>query len=70
MPLRDAYQRGAQDALLRFKIANLTAGAAAYNPTLNSAQTSAMGTPSMPPKPPVPPSAPVAAGAAKSSILG
>lgn len=67
--IQDAHRRGAQAALARFKLSNMQAGAAGYNPTLNGQATGA-GTspPSM--KPPSPPSPPMAAGAAKAKVLG
>lgn len=65
--LKDQYNKGRQDALARFKLANLTQGAQGYNPTLNgqtaSAQNAAL-------KPPTTPAPPIAAGAAKSQVLG
>ncbi len=70
MSLKTAYENGAQAALSRFKVSNLTAGAAAYNPTLNAGQTSATAMPGILPKSATPPTAPLAAGASKSSILG
>lgn len=67
--IHDARRRGAQAALARFKLSNMQAGAAGYNPTLNGQSTgAAMSPPSM--KPPAPPSPPMAAGAAKSKVLG
>lgn len=64
-----AHESGRQAALARFKLSNMQAGAAGYNPTLNGQSMGAsMSPPSM--KPPAPPSPPLAAGAAKAKVLG
>ncbi len=52
------------------KRANMVQGAAAYNPSLNPAQSSATAMPSSVPKPATQPTAPVAAGAGKANLLG
>ncbi len=65
--LKDQYEKGRRDALARFKLANLTQGAQAYNPALNGqaggAQNAAL-------KPPTSAAPPIAAGAQKSQVLG
>lgn len=67
--IHDARRRGVQAALARFKLSNMQAGAAGYNPTLNGQATgAAMSPPSM--RPPSPPSPPMATGAAKAKVLG
>lgn len=67
--INNAYRQGAAAALARYKMSNMQAGAAGYNPTLNGqSMGGAMSPPSM--KPPAPPSPPMAAGAAKAKVLG
>ena len=67
--IRDAVKMGRAAAMARFKLSNMQAGAAGYNPTLNGQSMGAtMSPPSM--KPPTPPAPPVAAGAAKAKVLG
>lgn len=73
--MKDAHKRGVEAALARFKLSNMQAGAAGYNPTLNGqATTNGMASaPSVSPpsmKPPTSPAAPLANGAAKSKVLG
>lgn len=75
MTLRQAFESGRNAAFARFKNANLTAGAAAYNPGLNGGHANATQSPAvaMPmaiPKPSTPTTAPVAGGAAKANVLG
>lgn len=68
-PMNEAFKAGAEAALARFKLSNMQAGAAGYNPTLNGQATGAvMSPPSM--RPPSPPSPPMATGAAKAKVLG
>ena len=70
----DAFNRGRAAALSRFKLSNMQAGAAGYNPTLTGQASAAQGSapavtpPSM--AAPSNPAAPGAAGAAKSKVLG
>lgn len=65
----DAHKRGAADALTRFKLSNMHAGAAGYNPTLNGqSMGAAMSPPSM--KPPTTVAPPMATGASKAKVLG
>jgi hypothetical protein len=67
--IQDARNKGAAAALARFKLSNMQAGAAGYNPTLNGqSMGAAMSPPSM--KPPSAPAPPMAAGAAKAKVLG
>lgn len=72
--MKNAFDRGRAAALARFKLSNMQAGAAGYNPTLNGQASAAQGAapaispPSM--APPSNPAAPGAAGAAKSKVLG
>jgi hypothetical protein len=67
--IHNAHDKGAAAALTRFKLSNMQAGAAGYNPTLNGQSMGAsMSPPSM--KPPSAPAPPVAAGAAKAKVLG
>jgi hypothetical protein len=68
-PMNNAFEAGKAAALARYKMSNMQAGAAGYNPTLNGqSMGGAMSPPSM--KPPAPPSPPMAAGAAKAKVLG
>lgn len=68
-PMNDAFESGKAAALARFKLSNMQAGTAGYNPTLNGQSMGAsMSPPSM--KPPSAPAPPVAAGAAKAKVLG
>lgn len=67
--INDAYRRGLETALARFKLSNMQLGAAGYNPTVNGqASAPAVSPPSM--KPPTSPAAPMAGGAEKSKVLG
>lgn len=67
--INNAYEQGAAAALAQYKLSNMQAGAAGYNPTLNGqAMGGAMSPPSM--KPPSSPSPPMAMGAAKAKVLG
>lgn len=67
--INKALNEGVKTALARFKISNMQAGAAGYNPSINGqSMGAAMSPPSM--KPPSPPSPPMAAGAPKSKVLG
>lgn len=75
MNVRTAYDAGYAAALVHFKAANLTAGAAAYNPTLgggpsNAAQSPSVAMPMAIPKPATPTTAPVASGAGKANVIG
>lgn len=67
--LNGRYNEGRAAALTHFKVANLMAGAAAYNPTINPGASGAMAPAIAPPKP-VAPAAPIAAGAPKANVLG
>lgn len=69
--LRSSYNAGYQAALSRFKLSNMQAGAAAYNPAINPGAASGAGA-SIPVvgKAPTPPAAPMAAAAPKSNVLG
>lgn len=68
-PMNKAFEAGKAAALARYKLSNMQAGAAGYNPTLNGqSMGGAMSPPSM--KPPAPPSPPMATGAAKAKVLG
>jgi hypothetical protein len=62
--LRDAFRRGREAALERFKLAGLPPTA-----PLSAAQTAAAAMPPVPPRT-LSPTAPVAANASKSNILG
>jgi hypothetical protein len=75
MSIRHAHASGYAAALAHYKVANLTAGAAAYNPTLgggpmNAAQSPAVAQPMAIPKPSTPTTAPVASGASKANVIG
>lgn len=74
MKIKSAYQAGVRDAFARFKMSNLTAGAAAYNPATgggaNAAQASAVAAPMTVPKPSASATAPMASGAPKANVLG
>ncbi len=67
--INDAYNKGRAAALARFKLANLAAGAAGYNPML-SGQAATSATPAATAAPPAPPAAPMASAAPKASVLG
>lgn len=69
--LKNQYDKGQRDALAKFKLANLAAGAQGYNPTLNG-QASAPAPTQAPSAltPPTSVAAPRATGAAKSQVLG
>jgi hypothetical protein len=66
--INDAYNKGRADALTRFKLGNLTQGAAGYNPMLSGQAATA--SPPAPTTPPAHPAAPQATGASKASVLG
>lgn len=71
--IKSAFERGAAEALARFKLSNMQMGAAGYNPTLNGQAAAAGTAPSVSPpslKPPTTPAAPVATGAPKAKVLG
>lgn len=73
--MKNDHRRGVEAALSRFKLSNMQAGAAGYNPALNGqATTNGMASaPSVSPpslKPPASPAGPLASGAAKSKVLG
>lgn len=67
--IRNAYEKGRADALARFKLANMVAGAAGYNPML-SGQSATTAPPPTTASPPASPAAPIAAGAHKAGVLG
>lgn len=66
--LKQQYDKGQRDALAKFKLANLTQGAKAYNPTLNGQATT--GATNALTAPPTSAAAPMAADVAKSKVLG
>ncbi len=66
--LDKAYEAGRAAALARFKLANMTQGAAGYNPALNGQATGT--TPAMPARAATAPTAPMAAHAGKANVLG
>jgi hypothetical protein len=67
--IKNAYAHGRKAALSRFKLSNMQAGAAGYNPMINGqASAPAISPPSM--RPPTSPAPPIAAGAPKAKVLG
>jgi hypothetical protein len=67
--IHEARNRGVAAALARFKLSDMQAGAAGYNPSINGQSTGgSMSPPSL--KPPSAPAPPMAAGAAKAKVLG
>jgi len=67
--IRTSYDAGAAAALRHFKLANMTQGAAGYNPML-SGQAASGTTPPSTATPPAPAAPALAAGAPKAHALG
>lgn len=69
--LKNQYEKGQRDALAKFKLANMAAGAQGYNPMLNGQASTPAPTQVSPAlTPPTSAAAPMATGAAKSQVLG
>jgi hypothetical protein len=69
--INTAYNNGLRAALARYKLSNMTAGAAGYNPTLSGQAATAAGPqPTTTAAPPVAPAAPAAAGSTSARPLG
>lgn len=67
--LKTHYDKGRADALAKLKLANLSGGSQAYNPTLNGQAGTGAPTNALT-NPPTPAAAPMATGTAKSKVLG